>query len=63
MIMATVCYVGRWLHKQRPFLAGDPLVQVKDLQTDVSDWNGLTLCQVMRLKSADEQFMHKNQTP
>lgn len=22
-IMATVCHVGRWLHKQRPLLAGD----------------------------------------
>jgi integrase/recombinase XerD len=35
--MATVRHVGRWLHQQRPLLAGDPLVQVKDLQTDAPD--------------------------
>lgn len=27
-----------WLHQQRPLLAGDPLAQVKDLQTDAPDW-------------------------
>ncbi len=65
--MATVRHVGRWLHKQRPLLAGDPLAQVKDLQTDSPDWNGLTSRQLMRLKSACEQRMksctRKNQNP
>ena len=32
--MATIRHVGRWLHQQRPLLAGDPLAQVKDVQTD-----------------------------
>lgn len=65
--MATVRHVGRWLHQQRPLLAGDPLAQVKDLQTDAPDWNGLTSRQLMRLKSACEQRIksctRKNQNP
>ena len=66
-IMATIRHVGRWLHKQRPLLAGDPFSQVKDLQTDSSDWNGVTSRQLMRLKSACEQRIksctRKNQNP
>ncbi|MFO2971177.1 tyrosine-type recombinase/integrase [Legionella pneumophila serogroup 10] len=65
--MATIRHVGRWLHQQRPLLAGDPLAQVKDLQTDTPDWNGLTSRQLMRLKSACEQRIksctRKNQNP
>ncbi|WP_083191066.1 tyrosine-type recombinase/integrase [Legionella jamestowniensis] len=65
--MATIRHVGRWLHQQRPLLAGDPLAQVKDLQTDAPDWNGLTSRQIMRLKSACEQRIKsctsKNQNP
>ena len=52
--IATLRHVGRWLHKQRPLLAGDPFTQVKDLQTEASNWNGLTSRQIMRLKSACE---------
>ena len=37
-VLATIRHVGRWLHNQRPLLAGDPLAQVKDLQTDAPDW-------------------------
>lgn len=66
-MVATVRHVGRWLHQQRPLLAGDPLTQVKDFQTDAPDWNGLTSRQLMRLKSACEQRMksctRKNQNP
>ncbi len=65
--MATIRHVGRWLHQQRPLLAGDPLAQVKDLQTEAPDWNGLTSKQLMRLKSACEQRLksctRKNQNP
>lgn len=65
--MATIRHVGRWLHQQRPLLAGDPLAQVKDIQTDAPDWNGLTSRQLMRLKSACEQRIksctRKNQNP
>jgi len=66
-VMATIRHVGRWLHQQRPLLAGDPLAQVKDLQIDAPDWNGLTSKQLMRLKSACEQRIksctRKNQNP
>lgn len=65
--MATIRHIGRWLHQQRPLLAGDPLAQVKDLQTEAPDWNGLTSPQMMRLKSACEQGIksctRKNQNP
>ena len=65
--MATIRHVGRWLHQQRPLLAGDPFVQVKDVQVDSPDWNGLTGRQLMRLKSACEQRIksctRKNQNP
>ncbi len=66
-IMATIRHVRRWLHQQRPLLAGDPLAQVKELQTDAPNWNGLTSRQLMRLKSACEQRIksctRKNQNP
>jgi len=66
-VMATIRHVGRWLHQQRPLLAGDPMTQVKDMQTDAPDWNGLTSKQLMRLKSACEQRIkscdRKNQNP
>ncbi|ARB92654.1 tyrosine-type recombinase/integrase [Legionella longbeachae] len=65
--MATIRHEGRWLHQQRPLLAGDLLAQVKDVQTDTPDWNGLTSRQLMRLKSACEQRIksctRKNQNP
>ncbi|HHS8465337.1 TPA: hypothetical protein ACTUXY_003337 [Legionella pneumophila] len=53
--MATIRHVGRLLHQQHPLLAGDPFAQVKDLQTDASDWNGLISRQMMWLESACEQ--------
>lgn len=53
--MATIRHVGRWLHQQRPLIAGNPLTGVKDLQTDAPEWNGLTSRQIMRLKAACEQ--------
>ena len=66
-VMATIRHVGRWLHQQRPLLAGDPMTQVKDMQTDSPDWNGLTSKQLLRLKSACEQRVksctRKNQNP
>lgn len=65
--MATIRHVGRWLHQHRQLMAGDPLSQVKDVQVDSQDWNGLTSRQLMRLKSACEQRIksctRKNQNP
>lgn len=66
-ILATVRHFARWLHQQRPLLAGDPFARVSDIQTDAPDWNGLTTRQLMRLKSACEQRLvlckRKNQNP
>jgi integrase/recombinase XerD len=66
-ILATVRHFARWLHKQRPLLAGDPFARVSDIQTDTPDWNGLTSRQLMRLKSSCEQRLvlckRKNQNP
>lgn len=65
--LATIRHAGRWLHNQRPLLAGDPLAQVKDVQVDAPNWNGLTSRQLMRLKAACEQRIkscdRKNQNP
>ena len=65
--LATIRHIGRWLHQQRPLLAGDPFAKVKDIQVDAPDWNGLTSRQLMRLKSACEQRIksctRKNQNP
>jgi integrase/recombinase XerD len=54
-VLATVRHFARWVHQQRPLLAGDPFTGVKDIRTDAPDWNGLTPVQVMRLKAACEQ--------
>jgi len=66
-IFATIRHFAKWLHRQRPLLAGDPMKGVRDLQTDDPDWNGLTAKQVMRLKSACEQRLNackrKDQNP
>ena len=66
-IMSTVRHFGRWLHKQRPLLAGAPLAGVKDIVADPPDWNGLTGRQVMRLKAACDQRLNSctraNQNP
>ncbi len=65
--LATIRHAGRWLNNQRPLIAGDPLAQVKDVQVDSPDWNGLTSRQLMRLKAACEQRIkscdRKNQNP
>ena len=66
-VMATVRHFGRWLHRERPLKAGNPLESVKDIGAPESAWNGLTDRQIMRLKSAvDVRLMacnRKNQNP
>ncbi len=54
-VFATLRHFGRWLHRNRPLLAGSPFEGVRDLQTDEPAWNGLTNRQILRLKSACEQ--------
>lgn len=66
-VMATLRHFGRWLHHQRPLLAGDPFKGVKDRQVEDPNWNGLTPRQVLRLKAACEQRIQfctrQNQNP
>ena len=46
---------AKWIHRQRPFLAGFPYQDVKDLKVDEPDWKGLSDVEVRRLKAAAEQ--------
>jgi integrase/recombinase XerD len=57
-ILDTAKRAARWIHRQRPFLAGYPFQDVKDLKVDEPDWKGLTDLEVRRLKSAAEQLIH-----
>jgi integrase/recombinase XerD len=54
-VLATVRHFGRWLHAQRPLVAGNPLEGVRGVQVDSPSWNGLTDRQIMRLRAACEQ--------
>lgn len=54
-ILATLRHFSRWLHAQRPLLAGNPFQGVRDVNADEPEWNGLTSRQMLRLKSACEQ--------
>jgi integrase/recombinase XerD len=66
-IMATLRHCAAWVHRQRPFLAGNPCDRIADLNLDDPAWKGLTDLEVTRLKSAAEQLLHlktaKNQSP
>lgn len=65
--LATLRHFAKWVHGQRPFVAGNPFAGVKDLATDDPDWNGLSPREIMRLKAACEQRMaictKKHQNP
>jgi integrase/recombinase XerD len=60
-ILDTAKRASRWIHRQRPFLAGYPYQDVKDLKVDEPDWKGLTDLEVRRLKSAAEQLIHMSE--
>ena len=55
--LATLKHAARWIHRQRPFLAGDPTAGIKDYQTKAPEWQGITSLNVTRLLSAAEQLM------
>ena len=56
-IMDTAKRAAKWIHRQRPFLAGFPFQDVKDLKVDEPDWKGLSDVEVRRLKAAAEQLI------
>lgn len=65
--LATLRHFSKWVHTQRPFIAGNPFDGVKDLSIAAPDWNGLDSREIMRLKAACEQRIalctRKNQNP
>jgi integrase/recombinase XerD len=56
-IQATLRHSAAWIHRQRPFLAGNPFDRVGDLQLDDPEWKGLSDLEITRLKSAAEQML------
>ena len=56
--LATLRHAANWLHRQRPFLAGNPCERVNDLNTEAPEWKGLKDIEVTRLKAAGEQLLH-----
>jgi len=66
-VLATLKHAAAWVHKQRPFLAGQPCARVQEITVEDPEWRGLEDLQVNRLKSAAEQLMHlskrANQNP
>jgi integrase/recombinase XerD len=65
--LATLRHCAGWLHRLRPFLAGNPFDRIGDLQLDDPEWKGLSSLEVTRLCSAAEQLLMlktgKNQLP
>jgi integrase/recombinase XerD len=66
-VMATLRHSAVWIHRQRPFLAGNPCDRIADLNLDDPAWKGLSDLEVTRLRSAAVQLLHldkgKNQSP
>jgi integrase/recombinase XerD len=56
--LATLRHCSAWIHRQRPFLAGNPCHRINDLHTEAPEWKGLTEIQITRLKAAGEQLLH-----
>ena len=65
--LATLRHTANWIHRQRPFLAGNPCSRIHELDVDDPEWKGLADIDVTRLRSAAEQLIHihrrRNQTP
>jgi integrase/recombinase XerD len=65
--LATVRHAASWVHRHRPFPAGNPCAGVQDLQIDEPSWKGLSDLEVTRLRSASETLLatkkRKNQLP
>ncbi|MCK4341626.1 MAG: tyrosine-type recombinase/integrase [Phycisphaerae bacterium] len=66
-VLATLRHCARWIHRKRPFLAGNPTERVPDLNVDDPEWKGLRDIDITRLKAASEQLVHlkrrRNQHP
>jgi integrase/recombinase XerD len=66
-MLATLRHCARWIHRRRPFLAGDPTERVGDVRVDDPEWKGLTAIEITRLKAAAEHLVflkrRRNQRP
>lgn len=66
-VLATLRHCAKWIHKRRPFLAGDPTERIQELRVDDPEWKGLKDIELTRLKAAAEQLVHlrtrRNQQP
>ena len=60
-MVATLKHAAGWVHRQRPFLAGNPCERVADITVEDPEWRGLEDLQVNRLKSAAEQLLSLSQ--
>ncbi len=54
-ILATLKHAARWIHQDRPFLAGNPCDHITELRAEAPAWKGLTDIEIARLKSAAER--------
>ncbi len=57
-VFDTIKHAARWIHRQRPFLAGNPFQDVRPIKLDEPDWKGLSDLEVRRPKAAAEQLIH-----
>ena len=57
-VLATLKHAAKWIHRNRPFLAGNPCARIGELQTEAPEWKGLTDVEITRLRSAAEQRLH-----
>lgn len=66
-VLATLRHCAAYIHRLRPFLAGNPCRDIRELVTDEPEWKGLSDVEVMRLRSAGEQLARlkdrRNQHP
>jgi integrase/recombinase XerD len=65
--LATLRHTASWIQRHRPFPAGHPCQNVKDIQTEEPSWKGLSDIDVTRLKAASETLLvtkkRQNQLP
>jgi integrase/recombinase XerD len=57
-VLATMRNTAKWIHRQRPFVAGYPMDRISDVSTPEPEWRGLSDVDVTRLKAAAEQLVH-----
>ncbi|MBN8828092.1 MAG: tyrosine-type recombinase/integrase [Sphingobacteriia bacterium] len=57
-IFATLRHAANWIQNQRPFLAGHPFTNIRDVAIDDPAWKGLTSIEITRLKvGCDHRLM------